>query len=128
MFRELVLPAYMKALSDLNRMGVHYCFRSDGNLWPLMDMLFNEAACPGYGETDRDATITVAAVRARFSRLVIWGNVSSSLLMHGTAGEVWEQAWATMREAGGCGYFQGCSNAIVQGTPVENVLAMFGVR
>lgn len=128
MFRDLVLPGYVKALEGLNRMGVHYYFRSDGNLWPLMDMLFDEAACPGFGEADRDAAMTVAAVRARFPRLVIWGNVSSSLLMHGTAGEVREQASATLTEAGGRGYFQGCSNAIVQGTPVENVRAMFGER
>jgi len=128
MFRDLVLPAYVKALTELNRMGVHYYFRSDGNLWPLMDMLFTEAACPGYGETDRDAAMTVAAIRARFPRLVIWGNVSSSLLMHGTPAQVRAQASAALTEAGGRGYFQGCSNAIVQGTPVENVLAMLGVR
>ncbi len=128
MFRALVLPAYVKALTALNRMGVHYYFRSDGNLWPLMDMLFEAAACPGFGETDRDAAMTVDAVRARFPRLVIWGNVSSSLLMHGTAEEVRAQAQATLTEAGGRGYFQGCSNAIVQGTPVENVRALFAVR
>ena len=128
MFRDLVLPAYVKAVHELNRMGLHYYFRSDGNLWPLMDMLFSEAACPGFGETDRDATMTVAAVRARFPNLVIWGNVSSTLLMHGTIDEVRSQAEATLVEACGRGYFQGCSNAIVQGTQVENVQAMFAAR
>ena len=128
MFRAVVLPGYVKALTALNRMGVHYYFCSDGNLWTLMDMLFGEAGCLGYGEMDRDATMTVAAVRARFPRLVIWGNVSSSVLMHGTPEDVREQAQAALSEAGGRGYFQGCSNAIVQGTPAENVWAMFSVR
>jgi hypothetical protein len=128
MFRDVVLPGYVRALSALNRMGVHYYFCSDGNLWPLVDMLFGEAGCPGFGEADRDATMTVAAIRARYPRLVIWGNVSSSLLMHGTPAQVRAQASAALAEAGGRGYFQGCSNAIVQGTPVENVLAMLGVR
>ena len=128
MFRELVLPGYVRALTALNRMGVHYFFRSDGNLWPLMDMLFAEAGCPGYGETDRDATMTVAAVRARFPQLVIWGNVSSSLLARGTAAQVREQAQAALAEAAGHGYFQGCSNALIQGTSLENVRAMFSVR
>jgi hypothetical protein len=128
MFRELVQPGYVKALAELNRMGVHYFFRSDGNLWSLVDMLFGEAACPGYGETDRDASMTVAAVRARFPRLVIWGNVSSSLLARGTPAQVRAQAQAALSEAGGRGYFQGCSNALIQGTPVENVRAMFSVR
>lgn len=128
MFRDLVLPAYVKALTELNRMGVHYLFRSDGNLWPLVAMVFGEAACPGYGETDRDASMTVAAVRAGFPRLVVWGNVSSHLLARGTAGQVREQARAALTEAGGGGYFQGSSNALVRGTPVENVRAMFAVR
>jgi len=128
MFRDLVLPGYVKALTELNRMGVHYAFRSDGNLWPLMDMLFAEAACPGYGETDRDATMTVAAVRAKFPRLVIWGNASSSLLAQGTVQQVRAEAEATLREANGRGYFQGCSNAIIQGTPLANVRALCEVR
>ena len=128
MFRDLVLPAYAKALAELNRLGVHYVFRSDGNLWPLMDMIYGEAACPGYGETDRDASMTVAAVWARFPRLVIWGNVSSSLLARGTPAQVRDQAQAALAESGGHGYFQGCSNAIIQGTPVENVRALFSVR
>jgi hypothetical protein len=93
-----------------------------------MDMLFMEAACPGYGETDRDATMTVAAVRARFPQLVIWGNVSSSLLARGTAAQVRTQAQAALAEAGGRGYFQGCSNALIQGTSLENVRALFNVR
>lgn len=128
MFRELVLPGYCKALAALNAMGVHYFFRSDGNLWPLMDMLFGEAACPGYGETDRDAGMTVGAVRARFPQLVIWGNVSSSLLARGTPAEVRAQAETAWREAEGRGYFQGCSNALIQGTPLDNIHAMLAAR
>lgn len=128
MFRELVLPGYLKALGALNAMGVHYFFRSDGNLWSLMDMLFSEAACPGYGETDRDASMTVAAVRARFPQLVIWGNVSSSLLARGTPEQVREQAGAALAESGGRGYFQGCSNALIQGTSLANIHAMFAMR
>lgn len=128
MFRALVLPGYVQALAELNRMGVHYFFRSDGNLWALMDMLFAEAGCPGYGETDRVATMTVAAVRARFPHLVIWGNVSSSLLAGGTPAQVRAQARTALTEAGGRGYFQGCSNALVQGTPLENVRAMYAER
>ena len=98
MFRALVLPAYVKALSALNALGVHYIFRSDGNLWALMDMLFREAGCPGYGETDRDASMTVAAVRARFPRLVIWGNVSSALAARGTAAQAWATAGLPLSE------------------------------
>lgn len=128
MFRDIVLPGYVKASAVLNPLGVHHFFRSDGNLWSLMDMIFGEAACPGYGETDRDATMTVAAVREKFPRLVIWGNVSSSLLARGTPEQVRAQAAAALAESGRRGYFQGCSNALIQGTPLENIRAMFGER
>lgn len=128
MFRDLVLPGYLKASAVLNPLGVHHFFRSDGNLWSLMDMIFGEAACPGYGETDRDATMTVAAVRAKFPQLVIWGNVSSSLLARGTPAQVRAQAAAALAESGRRGYFQGCSNALIQGTPLANIRAMFAER
>ncbi|MHC4718501.1 MAG: uroporphyrinogen decarboxylase family protein, partial [Planctomycetota bacterium] len=127
-FRRVLLPAYVRALERLNGLGVHYVFRSDGNIWPLMDMLFDQAGCPGFGEADRDAGMTVGAIRERFESLVIWGNVSSVTLTHGSTEEVRRQSRQILAECGGVGCFQGCSNAIVKGTPPENVEAMFSVR
>ena len=103
-------------------------FRSDGQLWPLADMLFDDAGCPGLGEADREAGMTVADLRQRYPRLVIWNNVSSQLLVEGTAQQVRDEARRILDEADGRGVFQGCSNAIVKCTPPDNVLAMFSVR
>lgn len=127
-FREVVLPAYRFALARCNALGVHYYFRSDGNLWPITDMLFLEAQTPGYGEVDRDAKMTVAALRKRYPNVVLWGQVSSNFLGRATPQQVKEECRRILDETGGTGYFHGCSNAIVKGTPVENVLAMFEVR
>jgi len=38
------------------------------------------------------------------------------------------QAAAALAESGRRGYFQGCSNALIQGTPLENIRAMFAER
>ncbi|MEI8312796.1 MAG: uroporphyrinogen decarboxylase family protein [Verrucomicrobiota bacterium] len=127
-FQEVVLPAYRRLLGRCAELGVHYVFRTDGNLWPVADLLFGEAGCPGYGETDRDAGMTMGELRKHFPRLVVWGNVSSSLLQQGTARQVKEESRRILDESGGTGYFQGCSNAIIVGTPPENVEAMFSVR
>lgn len=127
-FREVVLPAYRMAMEQCSTLGVHYAFRSDGNLWSVADMLFEEAGVPGYGETDRDASMTVAALRKRYPNLVIWGNFSSTFLAHRTPAEVKDEAKRIIDEAEGRGYFHACSNAIVKGTPPENVIAMFSVR
>ena len=70
----------------------------------------------------------VAAIRERFSDLVIWGSVSSQRLFAGTPAEVAEESRRIIDEADGRGYFHGCSNAIVKGTPPANVEAMFSVR
>ena len=127
-FQEVVLPSYRRLLGRCAELGIHYVFRTDGNLWPVADLLFGEAGCPGYGETDRDAGMTMGELRKRFPRLVVWGNVSSSLLQQGTARQVKEESRRILDESGGSGYFQGCSNAIITGTPPENVEAMFSVR
>ncbi len=127
-FRGVVLPAYRHALGQLNAMGAHYMFRSDGNLWAVADMIFAESGCPGYGEADRDAGMTLAALRQRYPKLVVWGNLASSFLVKHDARQVRDEARRILDESEGRGYFQGCSNAIVHGTPPENVLAMFSVR
>ena len=127
-FQEIVLPAYRQLLDRCAELNIHYVFRTDGNLWPVADLLFGEAGCPGYGETDRDAGMTMGELRKRFPRLVVWGNVPSSLLQQGTVRQVKEECHRILEESGGSGYFQGCSNAIITGTPPANVETMFSVR
>lgn len=126
-FRAVMLPALKLATAELAEVGVHYIFRSDGNLWAVADMLFAEAGCPGYGEVDRDATMTVGALRARYPELVIWNNFSSAKLRMESAAWVREEARRCVEESGGTRYFHGASNAILRDTPVENVEVMFGV-
>lgn len=127
-FREVLLPAFRHAGRRLNAAGAHYVFRSDGNLWSLADMLFQEAGLPGFGEVDRDATMTVGALRRTYPKLVLWGQISSNFLVRATKQQVIDECRRVLDEAGGTGYFHGCSNAIVKGTPPENVLAMFQTR
>ena len=127
-FRAVMLPALAFLMRGLRALDVHYIFRSDGNLWPIAEMLFGEAGCPGYGEVDRDATMTTAALRRRFPGLVIWGNMSVSRLARLTPAEVRAEAQAMVEESAGTAYFHGPSNAIMLGTPVENVAAFFSVR
>jgi len=127
-FRHVVLPAYQRLVGRCNELGIHYVFRSDGNIWPLADMLFRDAACPGYGEADREAGMTAGKIRQRYPRLVIWGNVGSAFLQRATVSQVRDEAKRVLDETGGLGYFQGCSNVIVKGTPPDNVLALFSVR
>jgi uroporphyrinogen decarboxylase len=126
-FREVMLPAVKYLCDELKKLGVHYIFRSDGNLWPVADMFFKEAGVPGYGEVDRDAGMTAAELRKRYPELVIWCNLSSAFLHQRTANQVRQESQRILSEAGSR-YVHGCSNCIVKGTPPENVGAMFEVR
>jgi uroporphyrinogen decarboxylase len=124
-FRQIMLPALKHMMEEFKNCGIHYVFRSDGNLWPIMDMLFKEAGCQGYGEADRACGMTVKALRARYPKLVIWGNFSSDQLLRQSASWIRDETQRIFAESGGTGYFNGASNAILKGTPVENVLALF---
>ena len=126
-FREFMLPPLTRIMDACRELDVHYFFRSDGNLWPVADMMFQEARIPGYGEVDRDATMTVGALREKYPELVIWNNLSCDKVQTRDAAWVREDARRCIEESKGVGYFQGTSNAIMPGTPVENVVAMFDV-
>jgi hypothetical protein len=127
-FRAALLPPLKWAMAEMARIGGHYIFRTDGNMWPMADLLFGEAACPGYGEADRDCTMTLGKLRARFPRLVVWGNMSVSQLARQPLAWVKDEARRLVEESGGTAYFQGASNAIIKGTPIKNVEALFAAR
>lgn len=126
-FREIMLPACKFLMEGLAKVGVHYVFRTDGNMWAVSDMLFGEARCPGYGEVDRSATMTAGALRERYPDLVIWNNLACQDVQSKSAEWVREESLRCIEESGGTAYFHGSSNAIMAGTPVENVEAMFSV-
>jgi uroporphyrinogen-III decarboxylase len=68
--------------------------------------------------------MTVGKLREKYPGVILLGNVSSVTLCSGTEQQVREEVRATLSEAGGYDYIAGPSNAIVHGTPVENVYAM----
>jgi hypothetical protein len=124
-FRRIVNPAIEYVAREFDKIGAHYVFRSDGNLWALTDMLFEEAGCQGYGEVDRGASMSVGVLRQRYPDLVIWGNMPSAQVHHESAQWVQDETARCLEESKGTRYFHGASNAIMKGTPIENVYAMF---
>jgi len=123
-FREMMLPPLTWLMKELAALDVHYMFRTDGSSGPS-PTCFPRGAMPGYGEVDRDATMTVGALRQRYPELVLWTNMSSSRIATESAAWVREDSRRCIQESGGTRYFHGASNAILKGTPVENVRAMF---
>lgn len=128
LFRTLMLPRWKRIADRSRELGLHYVWRSDGNLWKVTDMLFREARFPGFGEVDFDAGMTAARVRERYPDVVMWANLSGDLLRRGSAGDVYRHSMDALEASQGRGYFHGCSNTVLAGTPPENVYAMMSAR
>ena len=128
MFARFMLPRWKKVAACCRELGLHYVWRSDGNVWKVADMLFREAGIPGFGEVDFDASLTTAQVRARYPDLVIWANLSGDRLCRGTAEDAYRHSMDLLEASPGTRYFHGCSNTILPRTPPENVRAMMKAR
>jgi len=129
-FRRIMLPRFRRIVEACREQGMPYIFRTDGWLWPLMDMIFGEIGSEGYGEIDAAAGMDLGEVRAKFPNLVFWGNVPcGTLLIHGTPEQVRGFARECVEKTGGGrGLILGSSNCLAHGTPAENVLAMLEAR
>lgn len=128
MFTRFMLPRWKRVADHCRKLGLHYVWRSDGNLWKVSDMLFREAGFPGFGEPDFEAGMTTASLREKYPGLVIWANLSGDLIRRGTAAEVYRHAMEQLQASHGLRYLHGCSNTILPGTPPENVRALMKAR
>ena len=123
-FRRVIFDG-LKIPSDACRKeGMVYCYRTDGNIWAIFDMMFSEIGIRAYGEVDRLADMTVEKIRRRAPSLILLGNSSSATLHSASEAEVREETARSLRESGGTGFLPGPSNAIMAGTPVKNLFAM----
>ena len=123
-FRELMVPHMKELTGACHALGMKYLYRTDGNLWPLGDDFFLHTGTDGYGEIDGDAGMDVCEVHAKYPHLVLWGGVACGSVLHrGTVDDVKEAVRHAISGTGGR-LILGSSNAIVHGTPPENIIAM----
>lgn len=123
-FREVMAEPLTLFADACEKENAIFCYRSDGNMWPVFDIMFGECGVQAYGEVDRDATMTVEAIRKRNPNVIILGNMSSAFLHRATEAEVREETRKQLEEAGGSHFIPGPSNAVMPGTPAKNIFAM----
>ncbi len=124
-FHELMLPALKKITDACHKYNIYYLFASDGDLWPVADDLFGNSGVDGFYEIDGRAGMDLGKLRERFPHLTLIGNISSQTLHTGTKDDVIKETMSCMEEAKRSGgIIVGVSNAIVAGTPEENIWAM----
>jgi hypothetical protein len=123
-FREIYLPRLKRLTDALHALGCWCAFTSDGNLWQVAEMMFDEAGIDCYGEIDWTAGMDLAELKPRFPRVTYWGNVPTSLIQNGTRKEVLDAARHCIESVDDRRLILGSSNAILPGSPVENVFAL----
>ena len=124
-FERLMLPRLVRLVDECNALNMKYLFNSDGNLWPVSDMIFREAGVHGYYEIDADAGMDLERLRGAYPDVVLFGNISSAMLHCGSPrliAETTEHCCQIARDLGRI--VVGCSNQIVAGTKNENLTAM----
>ncbi|HTL52366.1 MAG TPA: uroporphyrinogen decarboxylase family protein [Planctomycetota bacterium] len=126
LFRKVVLPQLQKVTTACADLMMPYVYRTDGNIWPIADMMFTEGGAQGYGEIDLNAGMRILDFKKKFPKLICWGNVDCGRLMSfGTPEEVRAATLALIEEIRPFGrHILGSSNSIHQGIPTPNFLAM----
>jgi hypothetical protein len=123
-FERVMAPRWKRIFDFCREKELWYIMRSDGNLWPVADSLFGCAKPHAYYECDYDAGMFFCDLRARYPELVLMGNISIDMLYRGTRDDV-ASAVKNCIEAAFPRVVIASANAILHGTPPENVFALF---
>ncbi|NLG29263.1 MAG: hypothetical protein GX557_15240 [Chloroflexi bacterium] len=125
MFREHLFP-WLKRLGDaVHARGKYLIKHTDGNMWPLLDMLI-EAGVDGWQGIQPAIGMTLPALQERYGgRLCFWGGVDNDTLVAGTPDEVTAQVRVACESAPSAGgLVLTCGNSVMVGTRLDNYLAM----
>lgn len=126
-FKEFIWPYNKKIVEEAHKRGMKVIRHSDGNLWPLMDLIL-EAGYDGLNPLEPQADMDLKKVKDYCGdRLCLLGNIDSiELLPHGTTEQVREAVKEAIDKAArGGGLIIASSNSLHQDVKPENCIAMF---
>ncbi len=126
-FVEFIKPYNMELVEKAHRMGLKAVAHSDGNLWPILDVMI-ETGYDGLNPLEPQAGMELKKVKEYCGdRLCLVGNIDCvDLLPHGTPREVEEAVRHAIADAAdGGGYILCDSNSLHPGVDPLNCIAMF---
>jgi uroporphyrinogen decarboxylase len=126
-FREFVLPYLKRSVDTAHDAGVPFIKHTDGNIWPLLDMMVDEAGIDAIDPLEPLAGMDIGKVKARYGdRIAVIGNIDvTELLPHGTPQQVEEAVQETIAKAApGGGFILASSNSIHPAVQPANYRAM----
>ena len=126
-FAEFVNPYNRQIVDAAHAKGLKVVRHSDGNLWPLMDILL-DSGYDGLNPLEPQAGMALAKVKAYCGeRICLLGNIDCiDLLPRGTPSEVDAAVKQAIADAGrGGGLIICSSNSLHPGVDPDNCIAMF---
>jgi uroporphyrinogen decarboxylase len=126
LFRRFVLPPLAKIIAMIHEEGALCIKHSDGNLYPLLDMIVS-AGPDGINPIEPVAGMELKKVKQMVGdRVCVAGNIDcGQLLPHGTTEQVREAVRIAIADAApGGGYILTSSNSIHSSCNPQNFLAM----
>jgi uroporphyrinogen decarboxylase len=125
-FEQFLLPRLKRMVDSIHEEGGKVIKHSDGNLWPILDMIIN-TGIDGIHPIEPIAGMDIGEVKQKYGKKVcILGNIDcSSLLPRGTPAEVEAAVRECIRKASfGGGHVICSSNSIHSSVNPRNYLAM----
>jgi uroporphyrinogen decarboxylase len=126
LFKEFILPRLKKMVDAIHEVGGKVIKHSDGNLWPILDMIVN-TGIDAINPIEPVAGMDIGEVKQKYGRRVcLIGNIDCShLLSEGSVEEVEQAVKECIRKASpGGGHIIASSNSIHSSVKAENYLAM----
>ncbi len=126
-YREFIFPYNSEVVKAAHKKGLKVVRHSDGNLWPILDMLL-EAGYDGLNPLEPQAGMHLRRVKEYCGdRLCLLGNIDCvELLPNGTPKEVDDAVKSAIDDAAsGGGLIIDSSNSFHPGVNPENCIAMF---
>jgi uroporphyrinogen decarboxylase len=125
-FKTFLQPRLMRVVQAIQEEGAFCVKHSDGNLWPILDMIV-AVGVDAINPLEPVAGMDIVEVKRRYGdRVCLIGNIDcGELLSRGTPEQVTRTVRDTIRQAApGGGYIMSSSNTIHSSVKPENYRAM----
>ena len=124
LLQDVFLPRFRAVTETCHRNGGLHFFATDGNAWPVADMMFGDGAIDGYFEVDGTSRHGPGPTAGALPPPLLIGNISSHTVHLGTKEDVAEERsrLEVAKESGGV--IVGVSNYALPGTPAKNLETM----
>ena len=128
MFRRFIVPHLKRIVDECHKHGVPFIKHLDGNTKLHLPILVDEVGIDAYHSIEPSADMDIGWVKQEYGdRLTLIGNIDcGDVMVNGTPEGIREQVRQIIRAAApGGGFIFATSNAMTDGTPLENMWAMF---